>query len=150
MASRKDEWDKIRRRALAQIGWRKGHARAKRRALGKMRVEDIMSDKLHKWSRDLVEWCVAQGVGMVRVDNLGTGDWPAFKFIEQVKSKAAEYGIAVEALADVRDGGGMRAMKAVTAKEGKQSGKRRHALREIAHQIKAGIKTGVVAGNASA
>lgn len=134
---RKDAWDQIRRRVVAQIGRRRGHARAKRQRLERMSWDDWLHTHLHTWSRNVVDWCGTQGVGTIHVECITSGDWPAWKFMELLRYKADEAGIAVVDFADVTQAGAARAVKSVIRKSGEKVRKRHEALRELAHQLTA-------------
>lgn len=132
---RKDEWDRIRRRVLAQIGRCAGHARAKRERLARLDWSEWLRTYLHTWSRELVDWTATQGVGTIRIESIGTGDWPAHQFIELIRYKAADAGIAVIEGADITTESGARAAKAVIGHKQQAIRKRREALRELTHQL---------------
>jgi hypothetical protein len=133
---RKDEWDLIRRRALAQIGWRRGQARAKRRALARLSWDDWLQSYLHTWSRDLVSWSVSQGVGTIRLESISTGDWPADRLKQMIQYKAADFGIKVVEGADIASESGMRSAEATIRKQQRRITKRRQAERELEHQLR--------------
>ena len=132
---RKQDWDLIRRRATRQIGWRKGHARAKRRLLARLTWDDWCHTFLHTWSRQLVLWCYSQGVGTIRIAGLGGGDWPAAKFRDLVKYKAEDCGMKLEEGADIRDASGERAAKAIVQRQRNKAKKRGDAVRELEYQL---------------
>ena len=133
--SKKDSWDLIRRRAMTQIGWRKGHARAKRKLLATMSWDDWLQSHLHMWSRDLINWCGTQGVGTIRIESIANGDWPADRFIALLTYKGADAGIRIAEGADVMEAGGERAAKSVVQRQAKKVQRRRQAEREIQHQL---------------
>jgi len=142
---KKDDWDLIRRRLMAQIGHRHGHARAKREALLRRYKNDDgdrtvsfdrwAHDYIHQWTRHLVEWCKTQGVGTIQIQSINTGDWPAAKFIQQLTYKAADLGIVVTEGADLTQGSGERAAKAAQGKNQNSTRKRHEAVRELVHQL---------------
>lgn len=132
----KDAWDKIRRRAKAQIGWRKGQARLKREAIARFGLPDKEDSCLHMWTRDVVEWCKSQGVGIIRVVEIATGDWPADRFIFLLTYKAEEAGMRVEEGADVQVESSARAARAALGKRQGQVKKRAEAFRTIRHYLK--------------
>lgn len=138
LLQRKDEWDLIRRRVLAQMGRRKGHARRKRRALAAMSWDEWLHDHLHRWSRDLVDWCASQGVGEIRLFGIQTGDWPAHRFEQMVRYKAEQLGIRVLDGTDLEAAGAERAMRREIGRRKQEAKKRREALRELMDQF--GVK----------
>lgn len=135
LLKRKDEWDLIRRRAFAQMGRRKGHARRKRRALAAMSWDDWLHDHLHRWSRDLVDWCASQGVGEIRLFGIQTGDWPAHTFEQMLRYKAEELGIRVLDSTDLEAAGAERAVRREIGRRNHEAKKRREALRELMDQL---------------
>ena len=136
LLKRKDEWDLIRRRVLAQISRRKGQARDKRERLSRMSWDDWLHTHLHTWSRRIAEWCNSQHCGTICVESLGTGDWPAHKFIQMLSYKAQDLGMRVIDGANLQDEGTQRAVKSVIARSARKVKRRREAVRELAHQIR--------------
>lgn len=135
MMRRKDEWDLIRRRCMAQAGRRKGHARRKRIMLSRMTWDTWLDNHLHTWTADIIDWCETQGVGSINVVGLETLDWPAFKFKQRLAYKAAECGIAItEDLID-ESAGTERAARGEIRKRVKEEKRRRDAIRELADQL---------------
>lgn len=138
LLSRKDSWDLIRRRVTAQIAWRKGHARKKRILLSRLSWDDWLTSFLHSWTREMVNWMSSQGVGQLRILNIETLDWPAFRFVQMLNYKAGEIGIEV-----TRDGNEIsvaeeRAAKSEIGHRQRRTKKRRDAIRELTHQLAAG------------
>ena len=133
---RKDDWDLIRRRVLAQIGRRKGHARAKRKALANLDWADWLHTYIHTWTREIADWCNTQGVGRVNVVEIDTGGWPAYKFVQQLTYKCEDYGMEVREGADVSAESSERAAKAAIRKQQTKAARRRDALVELTHQLK--------------
>jgi hypothetical protein len=132
---KKDEWDLIRRRATAQIGWRRGHARAKRSLLSRMSWDDWLKTYLHSWARDLVNWCAGQGIGTLHVESISTGEWPADRLLALIRYKAADEGICVLEGADVNEAGGARAAEATVRKISRRIQRRKSAERELTFQL---------------
>lgn len=132
---KKDEWDLIRRRVMAQIGRRKGHARLKRQYLARMSWEDWLHTYLHTWSAQIAEWMKSQGVGTLQIESIDSGDWPACKFTELLKYKAADRGIAVKDGADVSLDSARRSAKQEISREKRRIKKRAEAVRELTHQL---------------
>jgi len=132
---KKDHWDLIRRRAMCQIGRRKGHARIKREVLARLSWDDWLHTFMHTWSREIVDWLDKCGVGTLHIVGIDTGDWPAFKFVQLLSYKAADARIQVDDLADVNEAGGERAIKRVIGKKSLQVKKRNVAVRELTHQL---------------
>lgn len=130
------DWELIRRRVMAQIGRKKGHARAKRHKLAQMPWRDRMQSYLHEWSREIVKWCDSQGVGTINVLAINSGDWPAYQFTQLVRYKAEECGIQVNAETMQLSASTDRAAKAVIGKERQRASRRRKAVRELEHQLK--------------
>src|SRR5262245_9948364 len=135
LMERKDSWDKIRRRALAQVGWRRGQARMKRKRLANLTWEDWLLTHLHTWTRRVIDWAVTQGVGTIQVVSIDTKDWPAYKFMQLLRYKADEAGIEVKEDGTEQDAGADRAVKSVIRKSGKAVKRRHEALRELQHQM---------------
>lgn len=137
MGERKDAWDLIRRRVMLQLGKRKGHARRKRAVLARLNWDDWLTDHLHRWTADVADWCVSQGVGAVNVIGLETLDWPAFRFRQMLKYKLADEGIRMTE--DLADGaaGTERAAAAELKKRAKEAKRRQDAVRELADQLSA-------------
>jgi hypothetical protein len=132
----KDSWDLIRRRAKAQIGWRKGHARLKREAIARFALPDKELSCLHMWTREVVDWCISQGVGTIRILEVATGDWPSDRFTALLQYKAEELGIAVEDGADVTADSSSRAARAAIERQQRQQKRRREAIRTLSHQLR--------------
>jgi hypothetical protein len=141
IASRKTNWDLIRRRIVAQIGWRKGHAKAKRQVLARMSWDDWLQTRLHTWSHDIIEWLVTQGVAKLQIQSIANGDWPADRLIHQLTYKGADQGISVVVDAELSTESGYRAAKAEVAKVSKKVTKRARAERELLHQLGQGSET---------
>jgi len=131
----KDSWDLVRRRAKAQIGWRRGHARLKREAIARFGLPDKESACLHMWTREIVDWCESQGVGTIRVLEIATGDWPADRFTFLLKYKAEEKGIRVEEGSELQAESSARAARAVLGKRVRTVKKRTEAVRTITHYL---------------
>lgn len=133
----KKSWDHVRRRALCQIGRRKGSARIKRKVLARMTWEKWLDTYLHQWSFELVDWCASQGVGQITILNIQNGDWPAFAFEQKVSYKAASRNITVvkESEASLDDAATARAAKQEVARQKKRAKKLGDAVREITSQI---------------
>lgn len=132
---RKDEWDGIRRRALRQIGRRRGHARDKRERLAQLSWQDWLTTYLHTWSADVAQWLPSQHVGILHVVEIETGDWPADRFTALVKYKCEERGIEVDEDASVLEKPAERAAKGLINKSQRKVKKRREAVRELMHQM---------------
>lgn len=132
---KKDNWEGIRRRALAQIGWRKGHARQKRKLLARHSWEDWLTTRLHTWSREMIDWLATQGVGTLHVESIENGDWPAARLMQLLTYKGADVGITVAAGADIATASGERAAKAEISKVSKRAVRRARAERELTHQL---------------
>lgn len=132
----KDKWDKIRRRAKAQIGWRHGHARLKREAIARFALPDKESSCLHMWTREVVDWCASQGVGAIHIVEIATGDWPADRFTFLLKYKAEAKGIRVEEGSDLQIDSSARAARAVLGKRQRTVKQRNEAVRTIQHFLK--------------
>jgi hypothetical protein len=128
---RKDVWDLFRRRALRQIGRRHGHARIKRQVLANKDWADWVKTHLHTWSRDIADWCQTQGVGTIRVVAIDTGDWPAYRFVELLKYKAAEHGITVDGKASLGDESTQRAASAAIKKQQRKAKRAREAVVDL-------------------
>jgi len=135
--SKKDAWDQIRRRALAQIGWRHGQARMKRERLAHLSWDDWLLTYLQTWTRNVAAWCHSQGVGEISIASIADGDWPADKFVKLLRYKAAALGMKVNEAADVTERSGERAAQAVVRKHQTAVKKRRQAERQLQHQLKA-------------
>lgn len=135
MSRLKDEWDKIRRRAKMQIGWRHGQARLKREAIARFSLPDKEASCLHAWTREIVDWCASQGVGTIRVVEIATGDWPADRFTFMLNYKAEEKGIRVEEGSDLKPEASARAARAALGKRQRQAKKRAEAVRTLRHHL---------------
>lgn len=136
MVDMKDRWDLIRRRAKCQIGWRKGHGRAKRKAIARTGYEDWRKTYLHQWTTKIRDWCLSQGVGVIRYGGLQTLDWPAYQFVQMLKYKAEDHGMAVEehldpAAAESSD----RSAKAAIKKQQRKAKRKTEAIRTLQHQL---------------
>lgn len=136
ITERKNAWDLTRRRVLAQIGWRKGHARTKRRVLERLSWDNWLQTYLHVWSREITEWLHSQGVGTLKVQSIENGDWPAHKFVAQLKYKCEDYRIALEEGANLEAASSDRAMKSAVRKLKKDVQTRNRALRDLTHNLK--------------
>jgi len=139
---RADDWELIRRRAMAQIGRCKGHARRKREAIARLGWQDWLRDYLHRWTADIVQWCRSQLVGTIEIAEIGALTWPAAQFRQLLAYKAEEYGIKVTAGADVTTEPGERAAEAELRRRLAKAKKRREALREIEYQLNSEVKHG--------
>lgn len=135
---KKDDWDGIRRRVMAQVGRRKGHARIKRELLARQSWDDWLHTYLHTWSRQIADWLKSQGVGTLQLQSIDTGDWPAFQFVELLKYKAAEYGIELVQSADIQTGSAYRSAKQELSRGRRRIQKRSAAVRELTHQLEKG------------
>lgn len=134
LLERKEDWDGIRRRALSQIGRRKGSARAKRKLLAKMSWEDWLKTFMHNWSAEMVTWLHGQGIGSLNVIGLETADWPAFKFTELLKYKGENVGMSVSTAVDLAEPATMRSVKQEIAKRRRRATKAGKAIRELGYQ----------------
>ena len=132
---REDEWELIRRRAMRQIGWHKGHAREKRERLAGLTIEDWKHTYLHTWTREIADWCAGQGVGIIQVVGLEQGNWQSYKFVQQLKYKAEEVGIIVMDYADVAEPSSERAAKSAITRQSHKAKRRRAAVNELENQI---------------
>lgn len=135
LLDKKDRWDLIRRRALAQIGRRRGHARLKRKRLANMSWQDWLRTHLHIWSRDVIDWCESQGIGALHVIEIDTGDWPAYQFIQMLTYKGQACSMTVDEAAPLGDRPAERAAKQALTKHRKKAKRRRDAVRELMHQV---------------
>jgi hypothetical protein len=137
LLDRKDSWDGIRRRALRQIGRRKGSARAKRKLLARLSWADWLDTYLHQWTREIVDWLKSQGIGTLSVIGLQSADWPAFKFTERLKYKGGEMGISVttEAEANLAQPSTDRSVKQEIQRERRKTTKRAQAIRTLTHDL---------------
>lgn len=137
MRERKESMDLARRRISAQIGRRRGHARAKRRALARFLSGDWQSTHLHQWTRDIINWCETQGVGQITVLDLAGGDWPAHQFVQMLKYKAADANMIVveQEQASLADEATARAAKREVERKRRKAKKFGEATREIAAQL---------------
>jgi len=131
----KDDWDLIRRRALRQIGWRKGQARSKRRLLARLTWEQWLDDFIHRWTREVADWCKSQGVGTIQIDGIDTGDWPAFMFRQRLDYKAKEHGIEVADKVVTEVPAAKRSVARVMEIDRKNVKRRSEALRELTDQM---------------
>lgn len=132
--SRKEDWDLIRRRAMAQIGRAKGSARAKRKLLAHLTWENWLSTFLHQWSREIVKWLGGQGVAKLRVVGLEAADWPIFRFTSMLEYKGEALGVQVLREADLADPSTERAVKGEIRKQRRKATKAGKAIRELSHQ----------------
>jgi hypothetical protein len=134
--TKKDNWDGERRRVMGQIGRRHGHARLKRQRLANLSWDDWLHTHLHTWTREIIDWLATQGVALIRVDSIESGDWPAAKFISLLTYKAEEAGMKVTTeAAAAEEPAAQRAYKAPISEAGRRQKKRREALRELVHQL---------------
>lgn len=101
--TRKDQWDKVRRRASLQIGRSRGAARTKRQVLARLSWDDWLTTFLHTWSREILTWLAGQGVATLTLVGLERADWPAARFTQMLTSKGEELGITVSTEADLAD-----------------------------------------------
>lgn len=130
-----DEWEKIRRRISRQIAWRSGHSRTKRILNARKSPQDAIDTHLDAWSRDMVRWAATQGVGIIKIVGIDTGDWPAYRFMQKVKYKAEEAGMTVSEEVDVSDKSTERALGAEIKKRQRKVSRRRKAVRELEYQL---------------
>lgn len=137
MKDHKDKWDAIRRRMMAQIGSRKGKARAKRKKLALISTKDWFRTFLHQWSREIVEVCREQGVGKIVVAPIANLDWPAFQFVQYLKYKAGDYGMSVvgSVEASMEDASTKRAVKHEVRRETAKAKRQVDAVRTLRHEI---------------
>ncbi|MGC8519833.1 MAG: hypothetical protein ACP5P4_15140 [Steroidobacteraceae bacterium] len=133
---RKDNFDLVRRRACTQIGRKKGGARAKRRLFAKLSIRDWTNTHFHQLSARVIRWCAAQGVGELRILDLGGGDWPAAQFAQYLKCRGENDGIGVTVVTpeSSEKPSTERALKRETDRKRRKSKKLGDALREIKHQ----------------
>lgn len=135
LGSMKRDWDKIRRRAMRQIGRRRGHARRKREVLSRLSWDQWLDTHIHQWTRDMIGWLKTQGVGQLTIAPLVGADWPAFSFVQQLKYKGQDAGILVVEETDAMDAATKRAMKREAQRERKKSRKFNESVAEIVNQI---------------
>lgn len=130
---RKDNWDAMRRRMTAQIGRCRGSARLKRKRIASIRFPEWTKTWLHQWSRELVDWCKSQGIGTIRLLNVGNGDWPAHQFESFVSYKAEELGMTVTGMeeADITEAATGRAATSEVKRRQRRAKKVREALRTL-------------------
>jgi hypothetical protein len=139
---RKEDWELIRRRALRQIGWRKGHARIKREVLSRMTWDNWLDNHLHTWSREVAAFCDSQKASKLQVIGIDTGDWPAYRFTERLKYKCQEYGIEVAVgIADESAASLDRAVGQEIKKAQRDVKRRRIATTEVTDQFTKRTKT---------
>lgn len=133
---RKEHWDGIRRRLSREIGKGKGRRRMKRThyADGTIEFSDWCSTHLHTWSRDVITWCIAQGVGSLVVVDLAGGDWPAHKFEQYLKYKAQDAGIEIRE-ASLEDASTERAAKAEARRKQRKAKQVGDAVRNLTHAL---------------
>jgi hypothetical protein len=134
LLERKDSWDLIRRRTMAQIGRSKGSARKKRKLLAHLSWEDWLGTFLHQWSREIITWLHGQGVARLTIVGLETADWPIFRFVSMLTYKGADVGIQIEREADLADASTERAVKGEIRKQRRKATKAGKAIRELTHQ----------------
>lgn len=91
----KQNFDAMRRRIAMQIGRRRGGSRAKRRKIASFGFEDRTNTHFQQLASKVLRWCAAQGVGELRVLDLGGGDWPAHKFKFYLGNRGENDGILV-------------------------------------------------------
>jgi hypothetical protein len=132
--ARKEDWDLIRRRAMAQIGRSKGSARKKREVLSRLSWEDWLGTFLHQWSREIVDWLHGQGVAKLTVIGLEAADWPIFRFTSMLVYKGEAAGIQVSREADLAEAGTERAVQGEIRKQRRKATKAGKAVRELAYQ----------------
>lgn len=135
LLKRKQEWDAIRRRVLCQIGRRKGSARSKRQTLANMTWDGWLTNWLHQWSREIIDWLKGQGIGDLTVVGLENADWPAFRFTQMLKDKGDMLAMNVHTEADLADAGTERAVKREIDRKRKQATKAGAAIRELEHRF---------------
>lgn len=134
LLKRKEQWDLIRRRAMRQIGRRKGAARAKREFIAHQGFDEWLTTFLHSWSREAIAWCVAQGVGEITVVDLAGGSWPQYRFMEMLRYKGEESGVTLRD-ASMEDAATQRAAKRETERARTKAKKLQDAVSEIASQL---------------
>lgn len=130
----KEDWDLIRRRAMAQIGRAKGSARTKRKVLGHLSWDDWLGTFLHTWSREIINWLHGQGVAKLRIVGLEAADWPIFRFTSMLKDKGEVLGIEILREANLADPSTERAVKGEIRKQRRKATKAGKAIRELTHQ----------------
>lgn len=135
LRERKLDWDDIRRRVHAQLGRRKGSARAKRKCHALNDLQAWERGYLHEWSRHMVDWCTTQGVGRIVIADLAGGDWPAHMLEELVRYKAHDAGMTVDKEVCLEDASTERAAKRVVERERRKAKKKGNAVRELLTQI---------------
>jgi hypothetical protein len=140
LLKRADDWDLIRRRAMAQIGRCKGHARRKRQAIARLGWHEWVRDYLHRWTADIVQWCRSQLVGTIEIAEIGSLTWPAAEFRQQLSYKAEEYNITVTTGAGVTTEPGERAAECELRRRSARAKKLRDALRELEYQLKPEVR----------
>jgi hypothetical protein len=131
LLQRKSDWDGIRRRALAQIGRRKGGARRKRRLLARMTWEGWLDNWLHQWSREIIDWLASQGMCSLNVIGLEQADWPAFRFTQMLRDKGEAAGMVVDTEADLAEPATERAVKGTIQRERRKTTKVAAAIRRL-------------------
>ena len=133
---RKDNFDLVRRRACTQIGRKKGGARAKRRLFAKLSIRDWTNTHFHQLAAKVIGWCRAQGVGELRILDLGGGDWPAAQFAQFLKTKGENDGVTVTVVIpeSSEKPSTERAIKRETGRKQRKAKKLGDAVREIKHQ----------------
>lgn len=130
-AARKQQWDAIRRRVTCQIGKRQGHARSKRKVFARVHFDDWAKTHIHQWTREIIDWCAAHGVGRIVLADLGGGDWPAHLFEQFMKYKGAGIEIASVESASLNDASTERAATAEIKKAQRKSRKLGEAARTL-------------------
>lgn len=135
LLERKDSWDLIRRRVMAQIGRSKGSARKKREVLARLSWDDWLSTFLHQWSKEIVTWLHGQGIARLTVVGLEAADWPVFRFVSLLTYKSGDVGIQVTREAELADPATERAVKGEIRKQRRKSTKAGKAIRELTHQM---------------
>lgn len=129
----KEHWDGVRRRFSRRAMRSKGSARLLREKLAQTHFAEKSSERTHSWSKKIVRFCFANGVGEISVVLVGA-DWPARQLKDRLKYKAQEYGIEVIEATLAQESTG-RAAKALATRRGRRAKKLGDAVREIHHQL---------------
>jgi len=135
LLERKDSWEDTRRRVLCQIGRRKGSARRKRNLLANMTWDGWLSNWLHTWSREIIDWLKTQGIGDLTIVGLEAADWPAYRFTQMLKDKGDLVGMIVHTEADLADPATERAVKREIQRKRRKATKAAKAIQELDHQM---------------
>lgn len=132
---KKLDFDGIRRRFCRRAMRSKGSSRRLSEKLDTFGFDRWSATETHRWSREIIEWALAQHCGSIVIAQLTGADWPAHALRSKLAYKAEEAGLTLTA-PSLEQEPTERATKSAIGKKARRAKKLGDAMREINHQLR--------------